>query len=832
MRGFEKLLAIGGVILSLGVFCSASVYDVTDYGATGNGSTHDHGAVNAAINAANGAGGGTVYFPPGTYKCGSIILKSNVTLNLHADAEIQATMDYYYTMWDSFPCTMYQDWGHSHWKCSLIWAIDQSNIGITGSGLIDGTDPATNYTGLDKGDPDPGFADRAISFKNCTGITIDGIKMLRGGHFAIIATGCTDVALSNLFIDTNRDGINIDCCNDVTITNCIVNAPCDDAIGLKSSYALCEKRATENVIVSGCTVMGYEVGSVMSGSPIPNTNPSCYSCGSIKFGTESNGGFKNITITDCTFENSRGFMLATVDGGDIENIYIDNIQMSLINDTPIFLRLGDRARGPGPPPPGTYRNVNINNITCPSSMSRLSCIASGIPGHYIEGVYLSGLNISYAGGGTAADATIVLPENEDGYPYGGMFGSVTPCYGFYARHVDGLIFNNCVFNLNSPDARPEFKFIDALNVEFDNFGIISDITSPSNGSSVYYGDDVTFTGSALGGTPPYTYTWQSNVDGFLGNGEQIIVSDLSVAHSGGQVTAHTITLTVEDSNNESDTDQIELTVKFHADFEPDGDVDFEDCSVFSNDWLKDTGQMFLPADPVAWWKFEEGSGSYAYDSSVNSNTGTLYYMDSSDWVTGHDGGALDFDGGNDYISVNDSDSISVGGGDYTICAWIYPHSISGSRGIVAKIKSNSDKEFAFSLGNDDAMDGALGLDVENNANDGAEYTAPIVTTGEWQHVMVIFDSTAKDAYFYHNFNPVPLYSSISNPITALPRYFDDNLCIGRWGGTYNSKYFDGIIDDVRIYDYSLLQANLQADFNQDDIVDFKDFARLALEWLK
>jgi polygalacturonase len=448
---------------------SMETYNVMDYGATGNGSTHDHGAVNSAINAANSAGGGIVYFPAGTYKCGSIILKSNVTLDLHADAEIQATMDYEYSMWDSFSCSGYDDdWGHSHWKCSLIWAVDQENIGITGSGFIDGTDPATNYTGLDKGDPSPGFADRALSFKNCTGITIDGVRILRGGHFAIIATGCTDVDLSNLFIDTNRDGINIDCCNDVTITNCIVNAPCDDAIGLKSSYGLCERRPTENVIISGCYVSGYEVGSVMSGSPVPNTNPSCYSCGSIKFGTESYGGFKNITITDCTFENSRGFMLATVDGGDIENIYIDNIQMSLINDPPIFLRLGDRGRNPGPLPPGIYRNVHISNVTCGSTTSKLSCIASGVPGHYIEDVNLSNLHINYKGGGTAADAAVVLPENEAGYPYGGMFGPVTPSYAFYFRHVKNVEIHDSDFSFTNNDVRPPFVTIDVDGFLLDN----------------------------------------------------------------------------------------------------------------------------------------------------------------------------------------------------------------------------------------------------------------------------------------------------------------------------------------------------------------------------
>ena len=450
--------------------CNSSVYNVTNYGAKGNGITLDSPAINAAIDAADTNGGGTVYFPPGTYKSGSIRLKDNITLNLHADATILATDTNDFDMWDYNPWEEYQGF-HSHWKCSLIWAIERNNIAITGSGLINGDT-------MTKGRPKPYYGDRAISFKSCNGVTIEGISIYRGGSAAIRVTGCNDVDISSVLIDTNRDGMNIDCCNNVNITNCIVNSPCDDSICLKSTYALGYKKPTENVIISGCKVSGYDVGSVMSGSPIPDT--SCYSCGSIKFGTESNGGFKNIAITDCTFDHSRGFMLATVDGGDIENINIDNIKMSSINDSPIFLRLGNRARGPGPPPPGTYRNVNISNVTCSSSLSKMSCIISGIPGHYIEDVNLTNINISYSGGGTAEDAAIVLPEKEDGYPYGGMLGSVTPSYGFYIRHAKGIEFHNSQFDFASDDVRPAFMLVDVNGFELDSVGAERSVSNVSH----------------------------------------------------------------------------------------------------------------------------------------------------------------------------------------------------------------------------------------------------------------------------------------------------------------------------------------------------------------
>jgi len=267
----------------------------------------------------------------------------------------------------------------------------------------------------------------------------------------------------------------------------------------------------------------------------------------------------------------------------------------------------------------------------------------------------------------------------------------------------------------------------------------------------------------------------------------------------------------------------------NPEFYGDLPVGFKELKVLTDNWLSTTPELpNYSSNLVAYWALDENTGSYAYDSSVNINTGTLYNMDSSNWVLGYDGSALDFDGGNEYINVSDSDSISVGEGDFSIGAWIYPHSISGNRGIVAKIKDTMDKEYAFSIGNDDAPDGGLILDVEYNTNNGAEYTNTVVTPGEWQHVMVTFDSTSMDAAFYHNFQPVPV---VFDNLEHLPRYFNDDLCIGRWGGSYNSKYFDGIIDEVKIYNCVVeLAAVLPGDLDDNGIVDFNDFAIFAPDW--
>ena len=442
----------------------ADVYDVQDYGAAGNGTALDSPAINAAIDACHAAGGGTVYFPPGIYLAGSIRLKSNVTLDLHVDATIKAAPNGggHFDIPAPNPWDAYQDWGHSHWESALIWGTGLSNIGISGFGKLDGSS-------MTAGDPAAGNGDRIASFKECSDLSIRDVTLYRAGHFGIIATGCDQVTIDNVRIDTNRDGINIDSCHAVSVSNCTVNSPKDDGICLKSSYALGHKRATQDVLITNCTVMGYMVGTYLDGSR--QHDPATPSLGRIKFGTESNGGFSNITITDCHFEHSYGLALETVDGGTLENVDISNITMNDIFFGPIFIRLGNRARGPGPPPPGIARNINISGVTATNVHGKLSSIISGIPGHEVEDVHLSNIHITHDGGGTAADARVAFSECEKCYPEVHMFGLVGPSWGFYARHARRIMFNDVHLSVAGGDARPQKVFIDAfLPWEFKSDG--------------------------------------------------------------------------------------------------------------------------------------------------------------------------------------------------------------------------------------------------------------------------------------------------------------------------------------------------------------------------
>ena len=141
-----------------------------------------------------------------------------------------------------------------------------------------------------------------------------------------------------------------DSCKNVRVSNCTVNSPWDDAIVPKSSFALGYNRPCDNINITNCFVSGcYTLGSVLDGTWkkfTMETDHKVGGTGRIKFGTESNGGFRNISISNCVFEGCQGLAMETVDGALLEDITVTNITMRDIISCPIYLRLGARLRGP------------------------------------------------------------------------------------------------------------------------------------------------------------------------------------------------------------------------------------------------------------------------------------------------------------------------------------------------------------------------------------------------------------------------------------------------------------------------------------------------------
>jgi polygalacturonase len=433
-------------------------FNVKQYGAVGDGINLDSKAINKAIDAAAAAGGGTVYFPAGQYLSGSIHLKSNIALFIDQGATIIAapvTAENGYDDEEPSVNTTYQDYGHSHWHNSLIWGENLHDVSILGQGTIWGKGLYRDYV---KGKQ---TANKTIALYLCRNINIRDISILQGGWFAILATGVDNLTIDNVILDTNRDGMDIDCCRNVHVSNCSVNSPYDDGICLKSTFALGFARATENVTITNCQVSGFETGSFLDGT-YKRTVAS--PTGRIKFGTESNGGFKNITISNCVFNYCRGLALETVDGALLEDVTINNITMRDIVNAPIFLRLGARMRGPANVPVGELRRVIISNVIAYNVDSKQGVLISGIPGHPIKDIDIKDIKIYFKGGGTLEQAQRQVPEMEKGYPEPGSFG-VLPAYGFFARHAEGLKLENIELNFLTVDQRPPFVFDDVQGVE-------------------------------------------------------------------------------------------------------------------------------------------------------------------------------------------------------------------------------------------------------------------------------------------------------------------------------------------------------------------------------
>ena len=457
-----------------------AIYNIVDYGAVGNGIALDHGSINSAIEACSHGGGGMVYVPSGTYLCGSIRMMSNVELHLESGATLLAAPSSMkaYDEAEPWEGVAYQDGGHTYFHNSLIWAVGAENISITGRGMIDGkglTRHDTERAGILQGG-NIGTGDKSIALKQCRNVLIRDITIFRGGHFAIILTGCEQVNVDNVLIDTNRDGIDIDCCKYTSVSNCKVNTPNDDAIVLKSSYALKKPVLCESITISNCIVTGYKLGTMLDCTYQPEQVN--WVCGRIKLGTESNGGYRDITISNCTCIWSSGLAFEEVDQGRMENIVVSNISMNHVHHYPIYITTGCRNRGPKEVSSTSYGgNIQISNILAQDVDSLAGIIITGMEDAPLEHIYLSNIRIQYRGGGRSDQMRWDYREQGENYPEP-KFALSTPSYGLFARHVKDLRANNITFTTIKPDYRPAIVLDDVEDARF------RDIDYPSSGESI------------------------------------------------------------------------------------------------------------------------------------------------------------------------------------------------------------------------------------------------------------------------------------------------------------------------------------------------------------
>jgi hypothetical protein len=426
MRRINVWISVGAICLLVAgsTIAAEELYDVRDYGAKPGGKTLCTKSIQKAIDACSESGGGTVYLPPGTYLSGTIYFKSNVTLRLATGCTLLGSKNL-----KDYPPTVqaFRSYTDNYTDKSLIYGENVERIAITGSGTIDGQ--GASFKGPYKVRP------YMIRFSQCRNVTVKDITLRNSPMWVQHYLACDDVRITGVtvrsLVNHNNDGINIDSCRRVIISDCNIESG-DDAIVLKSTSA----RVCQDVVVSNCVLSSR--------------------CNALKMGTESNGGFKNIVMTCCSIYDTRlaGVALEIVDGGTMDRVVVSNITMSNIG-TPIFIRLGNRARpfkkDMETPGIGIMRNITISNIEA-TGANPTGCAISGLPEAKIENLTLNNLRLSFEGGGTKADAEREIPEKPAGYPEYSMFGRLS-AYGLYCRHVKGLKLFNVELQLEKPDQR-------------------------------------------------------------------------------------------------------------------------------------------------------------------------------------------------------------------------------------------------------------------------------------------------------------------------------------------------------------------------------------------
>ncbi|MFN7999240.1 MAG: glycoside hydrolase family 28 protein [Bryobacteraceae bacterium] len=444
-RRRQFLLGLGGASALPAAATASSlnaasvIHDVRQYGADAGGARLSTSAIQAAVDACARAGGGTVLLPAGTYVSGTIVLKSHVSLQLDPGAVLRASRDL-----RDYPLHVpaLRSYTDTYTDKSLIYAEDAENIGITGRGTIDGQ--GTSFKGEYKVRP------YVIRFVKCHDVSVSGVTIRDSPMWVQHYLACDQVNIRGITVrsrvNSNNDGIDIDACRGVRISDCDIWSG-DDAIVLKATL----DRPCRDVVVTNCVLSTL--------------------CNALKLGTESNGGFENITFSNCAIYDTRlaGIAIEMVDGGVLDRVNVSNIVMTNVV-APIFVRLGDRARpftAGGPRPPvGKLRNLSITDVQADGA-GQTACAIAGLAGHEIENVVLDNIRLSFGGGGSASDPNREIPEKPDGYPEFSMFGKL-PAYGLYCRHVKNLRLSNIQTGFTEPEGRPAMVADDVETLEMAN----------------------------------------------------------------------------------------------------------------------------------------------------------------------------------------------------------------------------------------------------------------------------------------------------------------------------------------------------------------------------
>ena len=468
---WRRLSLTLAVLLSL--TAGAKDYVITDFGAVSDTTVLSTEAIQRAVDRCSESGGGRVVVPAGMYKIGTLVLRSHVNLYLEQGATLYGStrLEDYRPMKTDYVSLRTQTATVQH-----IYADRVEDVTISGYGTIDGRGRAfKKQTWNDEGITRP----HLLRFVQSRDIRIEDITLRNSGCWMQHYLACDRLQIRGIKVinrnNYNNDALDLDGCHDVVVTGLIADSD-DDGITLKST----SPRLCENIRISDCVVSSH--------------------CNGVKLGTETNGGFRNISISGIVVKPSSdqstqffgapskigtsAISLEIVDGGTMENVSLSDFTVEG-TESPIFIRLANRGRGyklrggdgtlsgTGNDDTitelipidhvGTMRGLHLSRISVRNA-GPVGCSITGLPGHSVEDVTLTDIIIHHKGGVTQADLPKIdealKDEKEREYPEATMWGNL-PAKGFYVRHARHVSFQNVVVTTDEPDARPEFVRVDA-----------------------------------------------------------------------------------------------------------------------------------------------------------------------------------------------------------------------------------------------------------------------------------------------------------------------------------------------------------------------------------
>jgi polygalacturonase len=464
---------------------SAKDYPVSLFGIYSDGTTLNTRSIQFAIDYIHQQGGGRLVFDVGRFLTGSIHLKSGVTLHLLEGAVLLGVLNPLDYDRDGFT--------------ALILCNEQQNVAITGKGVIDGQgrEVAKNVAALvHKGlikdafrndRPEVEIRPMLTYFRSCKNVFISGVTIRNAAAWVQTYDQCKNLRVDSITVDSrafwNNDGIDIVDCDSVTITNSYIDAA-DDGVCLKSHDP---NKVCQNILIRNCTIRS--------------------SANAIKFGTASLGGFRNIRLINIkVFDTYRSAIaLEAVDGGFIENVEADSLQVSNSGHA-IFLRIGERINGKK----GRLENIRIANVSVEIAFNKPDSgyeyegpiedmprnisppvIIAGLPGAMITNVSFKNIELKHPGGGNPMFAKILLnelnsvPEKPAAYPEFSMFHEL-PAWGIYIRHASDIQFNNLKLSCGKNDYRTAIVIDDVHHSQF-----ISTIIKESGHKKALYQNNCT-----------------------------------------------------------------------------------------------------------------------------------------------------------------------------------------------------------------------------------------------------------------------------------------------------------------------------------------------------